>query len=96
VTVVDLEISTVHSGKLWASVYQNLNYAVDLLCQPVYIYLMHINSIVLTQCIMKTELSKILVNVFSLHNTHKLLHTCLTSSSLEYSIEMKNSSCPCA
>jgi len=50
--MVDHEPSTVHSGTHWASVFQNLSYSVHALCQPVHIYSLFINSIILTDYIM--------------------------------------------
>jgi hypothetical protein len=39
-------------GQIQFSVYQSFSYTFDVLCQPVLIYLMHINSILLTDCVM--------------------------------------------
>jgi len=50
--MVNLEQSTAHSGTHWASLYKILSCLVDALCQPVHIYLLHSNCILLTDCVM--------------------------------------------
>jgi len=45
-----LKKSTVHSVAQCDSVYKSLSYLIHMLYQPVFIYLLHINSIFLTEC----------------------------------------------
>jgi len=50
--MVNLEQSVVHSGIHWASLHQILSYSMDERSETMHIYLLHINFIVLTDCIM--------------------------------------------
>jgi len=49
--MVDLEQSTIQSEKHWASVFQSLSYSVDVCCQPLHVYGLHISYFLLTDCI---------------------------------------------
>jgi len=60
-------------GSHQASAHQSLKFSVDVHCQSVHIYLLHINSILLTHCVL--VMVRIVQNqgdVFSLYSTRRL------------------------
>jgi hypothetical protein len=80
---VDLEKVIVHSGIYEASMSQTLNYSTDASCLLVRVYLLHINSIVSTGCVVVTvRIVKKIMQMFLACTVHAGCTVVLASPSL--------------